>query len=118
MTRPCAAPGPIARQDALAARASALDSSGAHYALYHLAFGAEADQAACAGALAAAEAYQAELAAARAELRAEGGPRAGPGDAKAAALPGAAAQTPAAATRAEPSVSSLDGGGDRPGAPR
>jgi hypothetical protein len=79
MTPPGAGPGPIARQNALAARASALDSSGAHYALYHLAFGAEADQDACERALDAADRYAAELAKARAQLRADGEARAGPG---------------------------------------
>lgn len=64
-------PGPIARQNALAARAAALDSSGAHYALFHLAFGPKADMDALEAALGAADQYQAELARAAAQLQAE-----------------------------------------------
>jgi hypothetical protein len=115
VTRP--ALGPVARQNALAARASALDASGAHYALFHLSFGPEADQDACERAVDAAEAYQAELAQARAELCVEGGPRAGPDTTAAPADHGDRRHTPAAARRRD-AAPIIAHGGDRPGAPR
>ena len=92
---------PRARQDALAARAAALDAAGAHYALAYLAFGSEADMATLERALAAADHYAAELAAARERLAAE--TRAGP-DTTAAPAQEAAAQTPAARRRSTPST--------------
>jgi hypothetical protein len=73
VTRPGAAPCPVARQNALAARAGPLDSTGAHYALFHLAYGPGADM----DTGGAADRYAAEL-------RAAGAPRASPA---AAALP-------------------------------
>jgi hypothetical protein len=104
---------PRARQDALAARAAALDAAGAHYALAYLAFGSEADMATLERALAAADHYAAELAAARERLAAE--TRAGP-DTTAAPAQEAAAQTPAARRRSTPST--VDHDGDRPGGAR
>jgi hypothetical protein len=77
---------PRARQDALAARAAALDASGAHYALAYLAFGSEADMATLKRALAAADHYAAELAAGRERLAAE--TRAGPATTEAAPAQG------------------------------
>jgi hypothetical protein len=61
VTRPGAAPGFTTRQEALAARANVLDATGAHYALFHLAFGPETDMDALERALGAADRYQAEL---------------------------------------------------------
>jgi hypothetical protein len=65
-----AAPGPIARQRALADRAARLPASGAFYTLFQLAFGTGAGQDALEAALDAADAYLAELEKARAKLRA------------------------------------------------
>jgi len=81
VTRPGAAPGFTTRQEALAARANVLDATGAHYALFHLAFGPETDI----DALGAADRYQAELRQAAAALQAAGAPLAGPLAAAAAA---------------------------------
>jgi hypothetical protein len=69
--------GFTARQKALAARVAALDATGAHYALFHRAFGSEADMDALEHALSGADRYQVELRQAAAKLRAAAAPRAG-----------------------------------------
>jgi hypothetical protein len=56
------APSPVSRQNALADRVKALDSSGSHYALFWLIFGAGTDLDVVEAALDAADRWRAELA--------------------------------------------------------